>query len=302
MKNEMKPYLLIITSLLFLFCTNMETEKKIPKSENKRSKFLRHPKFNTYWFQGKAEITSYKLSQARYGQIHEGTAVHVFVTEDFLSEKQVKADYKNDENIPVLKLNSTKKFITGIYPYSLMTSTFSPIDIKRQALKISFSSQEWCGNTFAQLNNRENFVVDFYSYFESDTDRKKELNKNILENEIWNQLRISPESIPVGNIEIIPSFEFLALYHKEIKVYKAEALLITAGAYKIYTIRYPELKRTLTIKIHREFPYIIESWEETLTKKGKTLTTAGKRINTILSAYWTKNGLANTNERKVLGL
>ena len=280
----------------------MILKKTVSKLEKELPSFKKDSKFNAYWYQGKAEITSYELTQARYGEIHQGTAVHIFVTEDFLPEKQVKADSKNAENVPVLKLNSTKKFVTGIYPYSLMTSTFSPIDLNQQAIKVSFSSQEWCGNTFAQLNNRANFDIDFYSYFESNADRKKTLKKNILENELWNQLRISPESLPVGNLNIIPSFEFLALNHQQIKAYKAKASLVKKGGFVKYAIEYPELKRTLIIEATKDFPYTIESWEETITKRGKTLTTKAEKIKTIQSAYWQKNGVANVKERKELGL
>jgi hypothetical protein len=302
MTHQIKLYLSIITSLLFIFCSNVDTKKTVSNLEKEIPRFKKDSKFKTYWYQGKAEITSYELTQARYGEIHQGTAVHIFVTEDFLPKEQVKADYKNDKNVPVLKLNSTKKFITGMYPYSLMTSTFSPIDLNQQAIKISFSSQEWCGNTFAQLNNRTNFDIDFHSYFEGDADRKKTLKKNILENELWNQLRISPESLPIGNLDIIPSFEFLALHHKEIRAYKAEASLTKEGTNKIYTIKYAALKRTLTIKIAAAFPHIIESWEETLTKRGEILSTKAEKIKTIQSAYWQKNGVADVKERKELGL
>jgi hypothetical protein len=302
MTHQLKLYLSIITSLFFIFCSNVDTKNTTLASENEIASIKKHPKFNEYWYQGKAEITSYKLTQARYGEIHQGTAVHIFVTEDFLPEKQVKADSKNAKNVPVLKLNSTKKFVTGIYPYSLMTSTFSPIDLNQQAIKVSFSSQEWCGNTFAQLNNRANFDIDFYSYFESNADRKKTLKKNILENELWNQLRISPESLPVGNLNIIPSFEFLALNHQQIKAYKAKASLVKKGGFVKYAIEYPELKRTLIIEATKDFPYTIESWEETITKRGKTLTTKAEKIKTIQSAYWQKNGVANVKERKELGL
>jgi hypothetical protein len=298
----MKYYLPIVSCLLFIFCSNVDTKNTTLASKNEIASLKKHPKFNEYWYQGKAEVTSYQLTQARYGEIHQGSAVHIFVTEDFLPEKQVKADSKNAKNVPVLKLNSTKKFITGIYPYSLMTSTFSPIHSNKQALKVSFSSQEWCGNTFVQLNNRADFEVDFYSYFENNADREQILKKNILENELWNQLRISPESLPVGNIDIIPSFEFLALHHKEIKAYKAEASLTKKGNFIKYTIKYPELKRTLTIEATKDFPYTIESWEETITKRGKTLTTKAEKIKTIQSAYWQKNGVANVKERKELGL
>ena len=48
--------------------------------------------FKDYWYAGKAEITSYKLEQARYGEIRNGKAVLIYVTEDFLPNKQVKAE------------------------------------------------------------------------------------------------------------------------------------------------------------------------------------------------------------------
>lgn len=302
MKYYLKFSLPLIASFFFIFCENMEPKKEILKSESTTSSISKHPKFNSYWYQGTAEITSYKLTQARYGEMHEGIAINIFVTEDFLPQKQVKADNKNAKNIPILKLNSTKKFTTGIYPYSLMTSTFSPIDTNKKAIKISFSAQEWCGNTFIQLNNRERFKIDFHSYFERNADRKITLKKEILENELWNQLRIYPESLPTGNLEIVPSFEFLALQHKEIKAYKAEVSLIPMEEHKIYSIYYPELKRTLAIKINNKFPFIIESWRETITQRGETFTTEAQKIKTIQTSYWNKNSAADTEERKVLGL
>ncbi|MEM1407815.1 MAG: septum formation inhibitor Maf, partial [Bacteroidota bacterium] len=39
--------------------------------------------FNNYWYAGKAEITSYELKQSRYGEVHDGEAVLIFVTEPF---------------------------------------------------------------------------------------------------------------------------------------------------------------------------------------------------------------------------
>ncbi|MGB3364388.1 MAG: hypothetical protein WBB48_06385, partial [Thermodesulfobacteriota bacterium] len=113
--------------------------------------------FKAYWYDGKAEITSYKLEQARYGELHEGYAVMVFVTEDFSKTKQVKLDNPqnaNGDDVKVLKLNRIKKFDTGIYRYSMMDSVFTPVYIGEHpnTLKITSSSQEWCGNTFTQLN------------------------------------------------------------------------------------------------------------------------------------------------------
>ncbi|WP_299065138.1 septum formation inhibitor Maf [uncultured Polaribacter sp.] len=289
----MKISVSIITSILFIFCTS---EKNKIQAQNQKKNF------KDYWYQGKAEITSYKLKQSRYGEVYEGTAVNIYVTEDFLPEKQVKADVKSKSTIPVLKLNSTKKFVTGIYPYSLMTSTFSPINIDKNTIKISFSSQEWCGNTFAQLNNREKFEIDFHSYFENNTDRKIGLKKDILENELWNQLRLNPKNITIGRMKIIPSFEYLALNHKRIMAYDAETSLKEIKGFLYFSIFYPTLKRKLTIKLTKEFPYTIESWEEFLTINNTKLTTSATKIKTILSPYWRKNKKGNTEERKALGL
>jgi hypothetical protein len=298
----LRIYLPFSLSFLLFFCSNPELKKDKETDENEIKSFEKNPEFNSYWYSGKAEITSYKLSQIRYGEIHEGTAVNIFVTEDFLPEKQVKADNPNKKNVSVLKLNSTKNFTTGIYPYTLMTSTFSPIDINKNAVKISFSSQEWCGNTFVQLNNRDAYQIQFYSYFESNADRKINLEKNILENELWSQLRVSPKTLPVGELQIIPSFEFLGLHHKEFKAFKATASLEEQGDFLIYTIKYPKLERTLSIKATKDFPHTIESWEETFVSRGKSLSTKAEKIKTIRSAYWNKNGVADTEERKELGL
>ena len=108
--------------------------------------------------------------------------------------------------------------------------------------------------------------------------------------------------MPIGSLEIIPSFEFLSLNHKEIKLYRANASLTRDPHFIIYSLNYPELKRTLTIKSSKDFPYTIESWEESFHQKGKKRTSKAVKIKTILSAYWSKNGVTDISERKELGL
>lgn len=93
--------------------------------------------FGDYWHQGLAEVSGYTLKQARYGEMHEGDAVLVFVTEDISKNKQVKLDdpaAAGDDRLPVLKLNALKRFNTGIYTYSLMQSVFTPTAQKDLAL------------------------------------------------------------------------------------------------------------------------------------------------------------------------
>ncbi|MGF1555661.1 septum formation inhibitor Maf [Paucihalobacter sp.] len=243
--------------------------------------------FKGYWYGGKAEITSYALQQSRYGEVREGTAVLVYVTEDFLPDAQVKADNAASDNIGVLKLNATKNFNTGIYPYHIMQSTFFPVANNQHALKVSVSVQEWCGQVYAQINNRTQFEVQSHSYFQSEADETFNLNKTYLENELWVQLRINPKSLPVDDIEVVPSLEYLRLKHQNIKAYKATAALSDST----YTLTYPDLNRILTIEFNAEFPYSIRQWEETYPdgRNGELMTTTAVQLKTITEPYWQQN-------------
>ena len=262
--------------------------------------------FKDYWYAGNAEITSYKLEQARYGEIHQGNAVTIFVTEDFLPNAQVKADNFSEKNIPVLKFNATKKFLTGIYPYSIMTSSFTPVSSKGHALKLTNSSQEWCGHAFTQLNNKNMFEIKSYSYFESEGDKSFSLEKNWLEDELWNIMRIRPEELPTGTLELIPSFEFLRLRHKEMKAYTANIRLEQGDSLSVYTIEYPDLSRSLSIYFSSIFPYEIEKWEETYLSgfgaNTQALTTSATKIKRIKTPYWSQNSNKDLIMRDSLGL
>lgn len=272
-----------------------ETEVVAPKTKLSKA-------FNDYWYNGEAEITSYKLEQARYGEMRDGKAVLVFVTEDFLPDLQVKADNYSNKNIPVLKLNATKNFNTGIYPYSIMQSTFYPVVNNQHALKTSASVQEWCGHVYTQLNNRKNFEIMSHSYFQGEADQAFNLEKTWTENEFWTKLRINPKSLPIGELVIIPSLEYTRLRHTTIKAYNAIASIENGT----YTLTYPELNRTLKISFNTSFPYDILGWEETTVSgfgaSAKTLTTKATKLESIKSAYWSKNHNADENLRAALKL
>ncbi|MFV9550676.1 septum formation inhibitor Maf [Algibacter sp. PT7-4] len=313
----MKPHIIKQLSVFFIatsFCLFFSCKKEsVIKSTatNFDTKFIVHkdfskknnsPEFKNYWYTGKAEISSYKLEQARYGKIREGHAVLVFVTEDFLPKPQVKADNQNPTNIPILKLNATKNFVTGIYPYSIMQSTFYPVVNTKHALKVSASVQEWCGHVYVQLNNREQFEINSHSYFEGEADAAFKINKTILENELWTKLRINPQSLPTGQLQIIPSLEHSRLQHLNIKAYNAHATLNA----NTYSINYPELNRTLSITFNPKFPFDILSWEDTYKSgfgtNAKVLTTKATKLKTIKLAYWEKKNLEDESLRDTLKL
>ncbi|MBW2937625.1 septum formation inhibitor Maf [Aureisphaera sp. CAU 1614] len=276
-----------LSLFVFVGCKNSENNL-IPASQNENAIKRNLPEeFKTYWYDGNAEITSYNLLQERYGELRKGKAVNIFVTEDFLPEAQVKANNISEENIPVLKLNQVKKYVTGIYPYSVMTSAFSPLNSTQHAVKLSFSMQEWCGQAYVQLNNRKEFEIISHSYFEGEADQSLSLTKTWLESEIWNLIRINPNQLPTGDLSVLPSFEYFRMSHQKIESKNAYGKLMQGDSLSTYTLEYPEIKRSLAFYFNSQSPYEIERWEET---HPNGLKTTAEKLRRIKSKYWSQNG------------
>jgi hypothetical protein len=274
---------LIFSVILLTACKGGDTrEAKLPERTLSQD-------FKDYWFAGEAEVTSYDLQQYRYGEERDGNAVLIFVTEDFLQEEQVKAEQKGENTIPVLKLNATKNYLTGIYPYSIMQSTFYPLEGDSHALKVTASVQEWCGQVYMQLNNRKVYEIRSHSYFQGEVDQFPELDRHHLENEIWTQMRIDPSLLPTGEIKMIPSFEYIRLAHIEIKPYDAFAEFYRDEGLSVYRITYPELNRRLLIYHHPVFPHPIEKWEEITESEGQELRSVATKKSRLKVDYWTRN-------------
>jgi len=272
------------------------------KKESKNVERDLSSEFKEYWFSGKAEITSYQLYQSRYGEQRKGTSTLIFVTEDFNTSEQVKANQQSEKTSPVLKLNSVKKFTTGIYPYAIMQSTFYPLNEQQHALKATATTQEWCGQMYAQLNNRSRFEIQTHTYFEGQADQELTIEQTWLENEIWTQLKIDPNKLPTGDLEIMPSLEFLLLNHKTIKPYSAFAEFYQKDELSVYKIHYPELNRVLKIYYNNQFPYSIEKWEEIWNSDKKEFITSAIKMKTIKIDYWNKNSNKDLPLRDTLKL
>ena len=128
--------------------------------------------FWPYWSDGKAELAGYDLVQPRYGEKRHGRAVLIFVTEPFSRARGVKVDHYNPndpDHFTALKLNAVRKFQTGIYDYSVMTSVFVDPANGFAPAKVSFSSQEWCGHVFEEARFGQGAKVRIDSYFEGET-------------------------------------------------------------------------------------------------------------------------------------
>jgi hypothetical protein len=299
-------YLFAATAIVaFLACSASIGTNEIQASEN--LKRMLSDEAMAYWYQGGgAEITSYQLKQARYGEIREGEAVTVFVTEPFSPSANTKADNPGKENVSVLKLNFSKRFNTGIYPYSMMNSTFYPMQMGEASLKASTSVQEWCGHVYMELQNKKQFDLINHSYFEGES-FEKSMAKAEIEDDYWSKIRLHPETIKDGTRQIIPSFFFMRLMHVEAKSYRCDVKVDRSStSMHELELNYPELNRTLRIQYEAKFPHAILSWTELYIDgfgdKTQLLETTGKRLKTLRSKYWEKNANSDSGMRAELGL
>ncbi len=296
---------------------SQSSKKQLLSSQEKKE-------FSNYWNKGKAEINRYSLMQSRYGKNHKGDVVLIFVTEDFLTDKIVKNETHQSKNTTqVLKLNVNRKFITGIYDYSLMTSVFSPVDIMNyeHALKVSASSQEWCGHVYSQLiKDGDEYEFTSHSYFEKEVFQNYDLRSTLLEDEIMTQIRISPDSLPLGAIKVIPSVLDSRLRHYKLSVEEARAdkfpskdIAFLGKKVIEYRVRYINIDRVFRVIYENQFPYLIMGFIEEIGVDSYTtgkpsdvpqrkMLTKAIRTHTIMSKYWNKHRPEDKHLRKKLGL
>lgn len=289
----MKIILLLLLLQLYLYAENSGMQNR---------------QFHSYWYDNGAEISVYELEQARYGEIHKGEAVLIFVTEKMNPETQIKAETPEtlESGRPVLKLNRIEKFPTGVYDYSIMQSVFSVIDSTQPSFrKLSTSVQEWCGQVFSQLNYKgDSLYYMGRSYFESEGDVSQVRSYVPLEEELLMTIRLNPEQLPQGTFRLIPSQVYLRLQHLDVTDYEVVASQVTIGSKVYYTLKYPSLSRTLTIIYGKKFPHTIEGWSEELDsgfgERRKRLTTKATLKKRSFLSYWEKNRVKDLPLRRKL--
>lgn len=262
--------------------------------------------FKQYWYAGKAEVNAYNLDQSRYGENRQGKAMLIFVTEGFSKKKHVKLDdpqAAGNDNVAVMKMNYTKNFVTGIYPYSMMISTFTPISRNQMphTFKVTMTSQEWCGHVFSQINMiKSRYNVSSYSYFEQEGDTHFTTEKVLLEDELMNLIRIDPENIPLGKTQLLPGLFFTRLKHDNLMPQEVTLTKETLPGEIHFVIDFPE--RKLTIKAEAAFPHKILGWEEQFTERGQSYHTTAVLDKTLYTDYWRKNKNEFLPLRDSLGL
>lgn len=302
------PVFLALAAALLIYATN-DTNQPQAGSQPEAQPYVPGPEFDAYWYAGKAELSSYTLDQARYGENHEGTAVLMFVTEDFDTKSHTKAER---QGVPVLKVNFDKKFLTGVYPYSMLMTAASPIDYQRypHAITVTGSVQEWCGHTFTQFNLEGNsYQFTGHSYFPGEGDEQKKMDVAWMEDELWTRLRIDPAGLPTGDFSMMPGVYYLRLKHQAFQPVQVTGTLAMAsdgsGAQE-YSISHKDGSRNLAIRFEKDFPYKILGWTESYSsgwgENARKLTTTATLRESIQLDYWNKNSNADRAIRGQLGL
>ena len=263
--------------------------------------------FASYWYQGTAEINVFDLQQSRYGERRQGKAVMIFVTEDFSKSKQVKLDAPEDrpsDAQKVLKLNMTRDFVTGVYPYHTMLSIFTPVYEESPAPKLTASVTEWCGQSFTQLNYKSGkYTAKQFSYFESEGDLESKMDGQA-EEELFTLLRLNPNLVPLGNVTLIPSLIFQRFAHIPLKPEQATISRKMIGSDQAELIVvYGEIGRKIAVRYQQLFPYEITGFTETWTKaNGQQEVTTATRTHLRQMPYWKQNEQVYESLRKELGL
>ena len=158
------------------------------------------PAFWKAWGDGKAELSGYKVTTNRYSSPRNGRLVLIYVTEPMDRRIWVKddaGDVPAADRVNVMKLNQALTFQTGIYPYSVMTSTFAPVDGRSPErfapVKVVLSAQEWCGSVYRRLLPKAGvFQSDLHSYFHKEGDKLSDVTVpagTLYEDALWIQLR-----------------------------------------------------------------------------------------------------------------
>jgi hypothetical protein len=271
--------------------------------------------FWAHWGDGRGELAGYRLTQPRYGAKRSGTAVLIFVTEDMSDSLRVKAEpgkHPKSDVYPVLKLNVVRDFQTGIYDYNVMTSTFARVSPGWPVAKVSFSSQEWCGQAYHQILPKAGRVAGvFHSYFDGEADGTENLDlpkDAVFEDALpillrgWGMPYLKPGE--TRTVPLLPSLLRSRFDHKRLAWGKAtiarasdrSTVTVPAGSFEVETWTVTHVGGpTATYEFESASPYRLVRWavntgEEAVLLKSTRL------------AYWKLNAPGGEKHLKELGL
>ena len=264
------------------------------------------------WSDGQAEVSGFQLQQPRYGQMRDGQAVLIYVTEPFSKKRRVKVDRydpTNPDHFIALKLNFVRRFQTGVYDYAVMTSLFADPRQSMRPVKQTFSSQEWCGQVYEELLfDPKKVQVDTRSYFEGESQRTTlAVTDAVTIDALWMTARGLTAGGPTGAktaTEMIGSSVIRRLQHRPPRVFSAQARWLEtptnvetkAGTFRVKTLVFQRQDRVqCRLEVELATPYRIIGWR--CADGERASLTGSKRI-----AYWTRARLGDERLLIDLGL
>jgi hypothetical protein len=216
----------------------------------------------------------------------------------------------------VLKLNHVIKFNTGVYDYSLMTSVFAGLSgpgVSRvlEPRKVSFSSQEWCGNVYHQVLPRpQGLVSTLHSYFEAEGDAEATLPwpKGPVRYEDEIPLLIRELDGPLmgtgetWTFQMVPSLwgrrkRHAPLAFTEARLYKAGPDSIAIQGKPWSTLKWVLIDgdRKMQYWVEAAAPHKLLAWDDGKRERGEL-------IASLRKTYWERNHVVDEPLRKALGL
>ncbi|MBI1895299.1 MAG: hypothetical protein HYZ57_10535 [Acidobacteria bacterium] len=311
---------LCASAALLAACSRPERAREsLVEASSERAPRLEETFWKT-WGDGQAEMNGYSLTYPRYGQRREGSAVAIFVTETFSNRLRVKADpgrHPDSDQFPVMKLNLVKDFQTGVYDYNTMLSAFvglAPVNERPAgaAVKLSYSSQEWCGQVYQQLLFDAAKIRSMqHSYFDGEADRQADLDypaAGLSEDALllWARGMAGPVLQP-GESRSVPfliSLETARLKHVPL-VWTRATLGRSAGTTQVATPagRFEAATftarlaggRTIIVRVEAPPPHRIVGWETSDGEEAQLLGSARMK-------YWQMNQVGAEDSLRKLGL
>jgi hypothetical protein len=292
-----------------------------PAARQERSELRRFPDFparpragasegfQRTWGDGRAELSGYRATVLRYGELRSAEVMLLYVTEPMNRRTWIKDDdARGDDRVGVLKLNYSLKFQTGVYPYSVMTSVFSPVDRYRTEpfapVKVTLSAQEWCGHVFhAVWPGEDRFASQIFSYFASEGEAHGEVTTpsgTLYEDALLIQLRELDGHFANGGDwhgPLVPSLWATRRAHRTLApvdatITRARSTLDGTPVTR-FELRYGGYQRTFDVEVAE--PHRVLAWR---CSDGEDV----RLLQSTRLAYWELNRNGDERHREALGL
>lgn len=265
--------------------------------------------FWDHWGDGRAELSGYRITIPRYGAPREGEMALIYVTEPHDRRSWIKDDdARSPHRVEVLKLIRSFQFLTGIYPYSVFSSVFSPVDRwggePFHPVRIHLDVQEWCGSVSHRVWPAQDRLRSLrLSYFASEGETLREAalpEGTLFEDALLIQLRELDGTFQEGGDWegwLVRELWSLRTGHGPVEPVRARISRSSATRGPVPVTRFHvsagEYQRT--IDVEEAAPRRILGWETSTGEVAELLTT--ERL-----AYWSLNRLGDETVRERLGL